>query len=311
MAERVTLDLLTWDVTPAHESVAACTEAVIAAVRESWDSGADLVLLPEFMWMMLEPLVVVKPSGDTGVDSATASTPDKLKLELQLKSVAAVFWGEEWPRLTRELARPDKAVVLGTCPFWEEHRGQFRNRAPVLRGLDALHQDKLHLTPWEKAFSPGEAVRLFGFRGLTIAVLICLDIEVPELSVLLRGRGVDLILCPSATETVLGVERVDRCASARAVELGCHVGVSHLLGKSSSELIDVNTGRVAVYHPSQVPFAGGPRWQEGAIETGGLHRLRVGIEPVSLRRMRRRLEETNPALLEIPKGADYLPVTLE
>jgi predicted amidohydrolase len=91
-----------------------------------------------------------------------------------------------------------------------------------------LYQDKLHLTPWESAFSPGDTLHLWHFAGLRIAVIICLDIEIPELSARLRDEEVDLILCPSATETVLGVERVDRCASARAVELGCHVAVSHL-----------------------------------------------------------------------------------
>lgn len=310
MADTLTLDLLTWDVTPAHDSVRACTDAVIGAVRESWDHGADLVLLPEFTWMMLEPLVEGRPSGETQMNSAAASTSDSPKLEIQLRTVAEVFWAQEWPRLQLELARPDKAVVLGTCPFWEAGSGQLRNRAPILRGVEALHQDKLHLTPWETAFAPGEEVRLFAFKGLTVAVIICLDIEVPELSALLRGRGVDLILCPSATETVLGVERVDRCASARAVELGCHVGVSHLLGRSHSDLIDENTGRVAIYHPSQVPFSRSPRWQEGSIETAGRHRLRVELDPQALRRMRRRRGETNPALLETRKRADYLPVTL-
>lgn len=290
MADVLTLDLMTWDVTPRHATVAECVDSVLAEVLGCWDSGADLVLLPEFAWMMLEPLL--------------PGCEDKLR------AVAEVFWRQELPRLKRALARPDKAAVLGTCPYWESTSGQLRNRAPILRGMDLLYQDKLHLTPWERDLRPGGELRLFSFLGLTIAVIICLDIEVPELSALLRGRGVDLILCPSATETVLGVERVDRCASARAVELGCHVGVSHLLGKSSSDLIDTNIGRVAVYHPSQSHFARQPRWHEGAIETAGLHRLRVDLDPFRLRKMRRRRMETNPALLNIRSGANCLPVIL-
>jgi predicted amidohydrolase len=68
-------------------------------------------------------------------------------------------------------------------------------------------------------------LRVWEFGGVRFAVIICLDIEIPEISAKLRGRGVDVILVPSATETILGVERVDRCASARAVELGAIVGV--------------------------------------------------------------------------------------
>ncbi len=290
MAGEVIVEALTWDLTPAWSDPQACVEAVIEEIRDAWNSGADLVLLPEFAWMMLEPLVA---AGDQ-----------------PLRAVADWFWHSAQPRLAQALAAPDKAVVLGTCPFFDAASGRLMNRAPILRAGEWLHQDKLHLTPWEKAFSPGDSINLFQFRGLTVAVIICLDIEVPELSALLRGRNVDLILCPSATETVLGVERVDRCASARAVELGCHVTVSHLLGKSPSVLVDENIGRVAVYHPSQVPFAKNPRWQEGPIEGDGIHRLRFEIAPAALKRMRRRTGETNPSLLQVRKTSQYLPVTL-
>ena len=286
----LTLDLLTWDVTPTHANPRACTQSVISAISESWESGADLVLLPEFTWMMLDPLL---PRSDQ-----------------PLYKIAQQFWEVELPHIRQHLARPSKAVVLGTCPFFDDASGRLLNRAPILRGLDLLHQDKLHLTPWESAFSPGDTVRLFQFGGLTVAVVICLDIEVPELSALLRGRSIDLILCPSATETELGTERVDRCASARAVELGCHVGVSHLLGKSPSDLIDSNVGRVAIYHPSQVPFAKEPRWQESPVQTSGLHRLRTMIDSRALARMRKRVGETNPALLPIETATPYKAISV-
>lgn len=288
--DSLTLDLLTWDVTPGPSTPRDCTQAIIDEVTASWDSGADLVLLPEFTWMTLEPLL---PLSDT-----------------PLHSISTQFWAHELPFLYRALARPDKAVVLGTCPFHETASGHCFNRAPILRCGDLLHQDKLHLTPWEKDFSPGTSINLFTFTGFTIAVIICLDIEVPELSVLLRGSGVDLILCPSATETELGTERVDRCASARSVELGCHVAVTHLLGKSPSNLIDHNVGRVAIYHPSQVPFSKAPRWHEGPIESIGIHRLRTVIDSRPLKRMRARTAETNPALLGIQNTSPYKTIAL-
>jgi predicted amidohydrolase len=284
------LDILTWDVTPGHSTARDCVLAVIDLVSASWDSGADLVLLPEFTWMMLEPLL---PCSDA-----------------PLHAVARHLWDCELPFLRQALARPGKAAVLGTCPFLDPDSRRLFNRAPILRGSDLLHQDKLHLTPWETAFSPGTEINLFTFKNFTIAVIICLDIEVPELSARLRGRGIDLILCPSATETELGTERVDRCASARAVELGCHVAVSHLLGRSPSDLIDANVGRVALYHPSQVPFSKAPRCEEGPIHTAGIHRLQTVIEPGPLRRMRARKAETNPALLHVGNTTQCLPVTL-
>lgn len=272
----ITLDLLTFDPGLPAKSPAAFAAEVTECVETSWDDGADVVLLPEFTWMGLEPLVESK----------------------NLRGVAEVFWSELFPTVKSLLQRPDKAVVLGTAPFWDAEKGVLRNRAPILLGDRVLHQDKLHLTPWESAFSPGEEQVLWEFGGLTFAVVICLDIEIPETSARLRGAGVDVLLVPSATETILGVERVDRCASARAVELGCIVGVSHLTGQAESELIDQNVGRTAVYFPSQAAFRKAPRWEEGQVVESGRQRQRVRIDPRSLEVMRRMKQETNPSLLE-------------
>ena len=214
-----------------------------------------------------------------------------------LRGVSALFWNEMWPMMQTRLNRADKAVVLGTAPHWDEGTKRLFNRAPIICEGRALHQDKLHLTPWENAFSPGESLRLWKFGGLTIAVIICLDIEVPELAARLRGRGVDLILVPSATENILGVERVDRCASARAVELGCCVGVAHLVGRAESDLIDDNVGRTAFYTPSQAAFFAQSRIDESPVVESGFQKLRCLVDATALAQMRSALGETNPALL--------------
>lgn len=271
----LSLELSTFDPGIAAKSPFAYAAAVAECVESSWDNGADVVVLPEFTWMGLEPLVEPK----------------------SLRRVAEVFWGELFLTLKSLLNRPDKVVVLGTAPHWDAERGVLTNRAPILIGDRVLHQDKLHLTPWESAFSPGTELRLWEFAGLRFAVVICLDIEIPEISARLRGAGVDVVLVPSATETILGVERVDRCASARAVELGAVVGVSHLTGKAPSDLIDENVGRTAVYFPSQAAFRDSPRWIEGDVQTAGVHKQRVVIDPRALEVMRRMKQETNPSHL--------------
>lgn len=271
------LDLVTFDPGQRAASPKAFAESVTERVLTSWDSGADLVLLPEFLWLGLEPLLPM-------VDGYTA-----------LECVALIFWRKLLPDLQRRLTRPGKAVVLGTCPALQRHA--VRNRAPIFTGESWIYQDKLHLTPWEEGFSPGSTLRLWSFGDWRIAVLICLDIEIPELAARLRGQNVDLILCPSATETVLGVERVDRCASARAVELGCHVGVAHLTGLAYSALIDENLGRAAWYGPSQHVFRDAPRWLEGEIRDSGSQVLRIELDAEALQRMRLMRKETNPAQL--------------
>lgn len=271
----LTLDLVTFDPGIHARSPAAFAAEVTECVEASWDTGADIVLLPEFLWMGLEPLVG----------------------ERTARRVATVFWHDLFPTLKSLLSRPDKAAVLGTAPFWDQESGALHNRAPVLIEGRELYQDKLHLTPWESDFAAGRELRLWDFAGLRFAVVICLDVEVPEISARLRGSGVDVLLVPSATETVLGVERVDRCASARAVELGCVVAVSHLTGHADSALIDESVGRTAVYFPSQSAFGKSPRWMEGEIVTQGMQRQRVQLDKHVMDVMRRMKQETNPAHL--------------
>lgn len=274
------LDLLTFD--PGHpcNNPAAFADEVVRVVRQSWDSGADLVLLPEFTWMGLEALMPQQP-GDPS----------------HYHTLSRLFWHTLLPTLRQRLDVPGKAAVLGTAPFADPDTHRIFNRAPILCQGQLSHQDKLHLTPWESVFSPGGILYLWEFQGFRIAVVICLDIEIPEISARLRGDGVDLILCPSATESILGVERVDRCASARAIELGCHVAVCHLTGKAQSELIDENIGRLALYSPSQAVFRHAPRWTETEVYTEGQHQLRVNLEKRPLEVMRRMHMETNPSHL--------------
>jgi predicted amidohydrolase len=236
----------------------------------------------------------------------------------RLVKVANLFWKELWPGLQRELGRAGKAVVLGSVPCisagvqasacQEDYSDrlkpahqQFHNRVPILCDGRSLYQDKLHLTPWESVFAPGEALHLWSLRGVTFAVVICLDIEVPELSVALRGRGVDCLLVPSATESVLGVERVGRCASARAVELCCHVGVSQLVGRTESELVDENVGRLAWLNPSQSPFLSAGRETVSDLHDQGFHVTRCRLDALALAAARANRTETNPSLLT-PKG---------
>jgi predicted amidohydrolase len=213
-----------------------------------------------------------------------------------LEAVAELFWQELFPTLRDRLSRPGKAVVLGTVPARSDS-GSIRNRAPILAEGVLSYQDKLHLTPWENAFECGDTLKIWHFAGFRITVIICLDIEIPELSARLRDSQVDLILCPSATETELGVERVNRCASARAVELGCYCAVSHLTGTATSDLIDVNLGKAALYRPSQAAFKNNHRTEATEIFTEGCHQLRVTLDKHPLNVMRRMFSETNPAHL--------------
>ncbi len=283
MSAVITIDAWTFDVGVDARSIVGYVEALATRVEQSWDGGADLVLLPEYTWAGLEPLL----SQGAG-----------------LAGVATEFWQHILPGVHQRLSRPGKAVVLGTAPCLED--GQMFNRAPAIIEGRLITQDKLFLTPWEGAFSRGEVLRIFEFKGLRIAVVICLDIEVPELSARLRGQGIDLLLVPSATETEFGCERVTRCASARAVELGCYVVVSPLVGRCASELVDENLGRLACYAPSQAAFRETARLHESEMVTSGFHTLRFPLAHDLLKKARQMKAETNPSLIDL--GPEIPPV---
>ncbi len=249
---------------------------ITGRVLESWDAGADLVVFPEFCWLGLERFM-------TGPD--------------RVAGVARWFWHELWPDLTTKLARPGKAVVLGSVP-WDGGSGRLRNRAPIILGDRVLFQDKIHLTPWEEsAFEGGGRLVVWECRGANIAVLVCLDVEVPELAAALRSARPELIVVPSATDGLMGVERVNRCADARAVELGCMVAVCPLVGRADSALVDENLGCLALYAPSQTPFAEGERRLVGNLLEQGFHCLVAEIDLAAVRACRFPTTETSPCCL--------------
>ncbi|MEY4485099.1 MAG: hypothetical protein RL693_2551, partial [Verrucomicrobiota bacterium] len=187
------IDLRTFDIGVRAESPGAYALMITNLVTESWRDGADVVVLPEFAWLGLERFV---------------------EGENKLGEVATLFWDKLWPEVQQQLAHSPKVCVLGTAPFLMPD-GTMLNRSPILCEGRALSQDKINLTPWEAGFTGGGSLHLFHYHGLKMAVIICLDIEVPELSVALRHQQVDVLLVPSATESQMGMERVGRCASAR------------------------------------------------------------------------------------------------
>ncbi|MCB1236279.1 MAG: hypothetical protein KDM91_14515 [Verrucomicrobiae bacterium] len=279
----LTIDLWTFDIGAAADSPEAFAAACIDRAADSWTGGADLVLFPEYLWAGL------------------GRFPDAAKREHPVRTAARLFWEDIWPALLERHYRhfSGKAAVLGTAPFFEPESRRLRNRSPILlSGGRAAFQDKICLTPWEKSFAGGESLKIHEFLGWRFAVLVCLDIEIPELAVQLREQAVDLLLVPSATESILGCERIARCASARAVELGCYVAVAHLTGGDPAlDLIDENLGRTAFFAPSQAPFLETEREARGKIHRDGFHRTRVVADPAALAAMRADRVETNPARL--------------
>lgn len=154
-----------------------------------------------------------------------------------------------YPSITEMLKDRNVLLVLGTGP--RVINGRIYNSSPVFLNSELIFQDKLFLTPWETDFTAGEILHVFNFSNLKTAVVICFDSEQPDLALKLKQEGIDFILIPSATTNRNGSQRVNRCASSRAIELGAIVMTSPLVGDAKCDLVDHNEGRQGVFLPAQ------------------------------------------------------------
>lgn len=274
----VKVEAWTFDVGDAGKTVDAFAEDVMHRVETAWAGGVDIVLLPEYLWAALEPLL--PPVAD-------------------MQDTAKVVWVDILPKLRQRLCRKGKHAIVGTAPYLDPATKHLYNRALIFSDGRVLHQDKLFLTPWEHEFRAGRELFVFEMSGLRVAIIICLDVEVPELSSRLRGLNIDLLLVPSATETLYGSERVTRCASARAIELGCAVLVCPLVGKCDSSMVNVNLGRIAMYLPALKAFEAYDRSEDTRLVNQGWHALRAEVPEAVIHEAHRRRKETNPSQLNV------------
>ena len=163
--------------------------------------------------------------------------PRPLSRPAELEWLAARA-AEALPRLAELPGRHDVALLAGAMPV--STGTAYRNRAHLLLPDGrVVVQDKLCLLPLERNpqgywLEPGSVVRIVTWRGLRIAIAVCLDVELPALAVLLADRELDLLLVPSMTERAAGYARVAGCAKARAIELMTTVCVAGCLGTSGS-----------------------------------------------------------------------------
>lgn len=242
-------------------SVEDWARLVDGQVAEAKRLGATLLLMPEYSaahWLHFIPRSLPAPKQlDTLADYAPQAA--KAVSEIALKHGILVVSGS-FP-----VHRPDLNPPLS-------------NRAHIhFPDGKMLVQDKLCLTPFERDpmdwnLSPGDALSVFEWQGYRIAVVICLDIELPALSARMAALNIDLILVPSMTSKLAGYHRVFDCAKARAVELltavaavGCIAGAPHCEQEISGASVFLpceekfgHTGILAEFPPSYTAEGVGP-----------------------------------------------------
>lgn len=148
-------------------------------------------------------------------------------------------------------------IIAGSMPVYTKRR--LYNVSYLLRRDGTWEsQYKLHITPDERTWwgvVGGSNLRVFETDKGKIGILICYDVEFPELSRILCERGLKILFVPFWTDTKNGYLRVRRCAQARAIENECYVAITGNVGTMPAvENVDIQYSQTAVFSPSDFAF---------------------------------------------------------
>ncbi|MGO4680196.1 nitrilase-related carbon-nitrogen hydrolase [Microbacterium sp. 2MCAF23] len=207
----------------AERSPQRLIEHMETLVAKAAAGGAGVVVFPEL--------------ADTGLLGAIDGEP------VAADSLKEHYW-DTLPAHTEAIVSAQQAMaqqyaldVLGGSLLRIDDEGLLKNTA-YLSTCDGRQytQDKIHLTPQEHdlGMRGGDSVTLIEVGGRKAGMLICADIQFPELSRYLVNRGAEIIFCPSLTWNSRGEHRVRTGCRARAIENQLFVVMSPLVGSSGS-----------------------------------------------------------------------------
>lgn len=122
-----------------------------------------------------------------------------------------------------------------------------------------VKQYKLHVTPNERRWwgiKGGDRLEVFDTDVGRVAILVCYDVEFPELARVAVERGAQILLVPFNTSDRQGYLRVRTCAQARCVENQVYVAASGCTGNLPFvENADIHYAQSGIFTPSDVGFA--------------------------------------------------------
>ncbi|OHV08643.1 nitrilase-related carbon-nitrogen hydrolase [Kushneria phosphatilytica] len=198
--------------------------------------GQTLKAHPEVDLMVLPELFL---GGYTTRDPAAgAVTPEDVRIH-------------ELSELAR---RHDTALILGAA---EHYAGGIANSALCLdrRGQLLGSYRKAQLFGDESTvFTAGDALTVIEFDGVRIGLMICFDLEFPEVARALAREGADLLVTISANMTPFGQDH-HVFARARAIENGLpHVYVNQV---GAGEVFTFTGGSMVVSPDGQIDAAAG------------------------------------------------------
>ncbi len=194
----------------------------------------------------------------------------------------------QYLELFTKLAMKYSVNIIGGSQFILEGDLLFNVSFLFRRDGSVGKQYKLHITPSERKWwgvSPGGKVEVFDTDRGKIAILICYDIEFPELARVAVAKGARVIFVPFNTNERFGYLRIRHCAAARAIENEVYVATAGCTGNLPFvENADVHYAQSGIYTPADFPFARDAIAAESGVNVETLVFSDVDLE--ALRRQR-------------------------
>lgn len=148
-------------------------------------------------------------------------------------------------------------IITGSMPYIEN--GNVYNVGFLCKrdGTNEMYR-KIHITPNEIfhwGITGGDTIQTFDTDCGKIGIVICYDVEFPELSRLMADEGMNILFVPFLTDTQNGYTRVRHCAQARAIENECYVAIAGCVGNLPKvNNMDIQFAQAAVFTPSDFAF---------------------------------------------------------
>jgi len=148
-------------------------------------------------------------------------------------------------------------IIAGSMPLEED--GELYNISYLLHRDGKIDEyRKMHITPNEKKYygmKGGSEIKVFDTDCGKIGLVICYDVEFPELPRILADQGMKILFVPYLTDTQNAYTRVRHCAAARAIENECYVAIAGCVGNLPGvNNMDIQYGQAAVFTPSDFAF---------------------------------------------------------
>ncbi len=194
-----------------------------------------------------------------------------------------------------ELAIKHNINVIGGSQFAIEGESLYNIGYLFQRDGSIAKQYKIHVTPTEWKWwgvNGGDRVEVFDTDCGRVAILICYDIEFPELARIAAAKGAQIVFVPFNTDERHGYLRIRHCALARCIENHLFIVVAGAVGNlplvSNADLHYAQSG---IFTPADLAFTRDAVAAETTpnVETMVMHDLDIE----QLRRHRYRGTTTN------------------